>query len=464
MKRILSIAFIATTFLTPTFASSSDLAAKLTKFHRVISSQTFDFEAKKSGDGYDVAIKPLVMPYKDLFKKDATIHIKVDEGPLITSPSFGFGKAGLQASGALADLLRSDIANDIKKTFKDGIKYKLTGKVSFGDDLREHIEVEPLEYKGKDSVVKVSKSSFDIKGNLDKIIPTTSGKIDYIKVLPNSKNEGFELNNFTFNSQATEPPLDGYIIFGKNHMEVEHFNFKAKAQNQFLNIDGKIKIDGDIKKVSNKLCNFHMKEEVSTDNKDTIALLKGVKRNLFELNLQNVGIDGLVGLIKLQKEQEQIQEELIKASKKNDDVAMQKAIVKLTDLNNKLVPIYNSFMISGKSRIIANLELESDKLSYIKVNLLYKAAPISGDISSAFILLAAQGLAIFDGDIEAKVDGTLANSINPMASLILGMLQSKGLITMKNGVYELKAKLKDGKVIINNKSYTLQELTAAILQ
>jgi len=143
---------------------------------------------------------------------------------------------------------------------------------------------------------------------------------------------------------------------------------------------------------------------------------------------------------------------------------MQKAIVKLTELNNKLVPIYNSFMISGKSRIIANLELESDKLSYIKVNLLYKAAPISGDISSAFILLAAQGLAIFDGDIEAKVDGTLANSINPMASLILGMLQSKGLITMKNGVYELKAKLKDGKVIINNKSYTLQELSAAILQ
>ncbi len=464
MKRLLTFTFIASTLMTPIFASSSDLAAKLTTFHKVISSQTFDFEAKKSSDGYDVVIKPLVMPYKNLFKKDATIHIKVDEGPLITTPSFGFGKAGLESDGALADLLREDIASDIKKTFKDGIKYKLTGKVSFGNDLNEKIEIEPLEYKGRDSVVKVSKTVLNIKGNLDKIIPTTSGKIDYIKVIPNSKNEGFELDNLTFNSQATEPPLDGYLVFGKNHMEIEHFNFKAKAQNRFLNIDGKIKIDGNIKKVSNKLCNFYLKEEVTTNNKDTIALLKGVKRNLFEIDFQNIGIDGLLGLIKLQKEQEAIQEELIKASQKNDDIAMQKAIVKLTDLNNKLVPIYNSFMLKDKSRIVAKLELESDKINYIKVNLLYKAEPISGDISSAFIMLAAQGLAIFDGDIEAKVDGTLANSINPMASLIFGMLQSKGLITMKNGVYELKAKLKDGKIIINNKSYTLQELSATILQ
>lgn len=49
-----------------------------------------------------------------------------------------------------------------------------------------------------------------------------------------------------------------------------------------------------------------------------------------------------------------------------------------------------------------------------------------------------------------------------MAALFLDMLKTKGLITINNDVYHLKGSLKDGKIIINGKAYTLQELVAVV--
>jgi len=45
---------------------------------------------------------------------------------------------------------------------------------------------------------------------------------------------------------------------------------------------------------------------------------------------------------------------------------------------------------------------------------------------------------------------------------VLDMLKSKGLASVTNGVYELKATLKGGNIIINGKSYTLQELSRTL--
>ena len=462
MKRLFLYPIFVVVFTNLIYANN--LAQKIVKFHNTIFNNAINFVAKESKNGYEITIKPISYPYNTFLKDNATIHIAVDEGPLILNPSFGIGKAGLEANIDILNILNSDIAIPLKRKFKDGLKYKYIGKISFDNDLDESFEFKPINLINDDTNISISKGKFNISSNLDEIKPTFSANIDYIKLTPTTNLDSYiEFDNIKYVAKATNPPVENYLLFVDSKIDFGKIIIKYNDRG-LVYVEGSLSLVGNIEKVNETLSNFTLKEEFKTANKDTIALFKGVKSNSFEFSLKSVGTKGLIGLIKLQEEQDNIQQELIKASKNNDDIAMQKAIIKMSELSNKFVYVFNDLLIGGKSKIVSTLKLNSDNTSYIKLDLLYKGKPLSGNITSALILLGAQGLNLFDGNIEAKIDSNLANSINPMSSLILGMLQSKGLIKMKNGIYELKAKLKDGKVIINNKSYTLQELSATLLQ
>jgi len=463
MKKIILPAFIATTLVTTIFANSNDYADKIAKLHTILSGNAFEFTPIKAKDGYDIKISSKNAIYKDVFNPNAKIHISVDEGPLITSPSFGFGKAGLKATGAIADIFNDKIASDIKKNFKDGIKYDLTGKVSFGDELKESIKIEPLSIADNDAKIEMSQTLINLTADLDKMISSYSLKLDSFKFTPaNKPKEGVELKDVFMDYKGTQAPIDGLMLFGTSKVSIGNILLKVKTPKKDINISGKLDIVGDVKKVDKDYLDFIMKQSFSTEDKDTIALSKGVKAQSFDLELKNLGIKGMVDFMKLSKEQQELSSKMVEASKKNDDVALQKAIVEIEDINNKLVPIFNELIKKDKTKIVTDLELTSDKTSFVKLNLTYEGKPLQGNINSAFITLAAQGLNLFNGDINIKLDGNLANSLYPMSALVLGMLQSKGFATMKNGVYELNAKLKDGKVLINGKSYTLQELTRSL--
>ena len=463
MKRIIIPAFIATSLVTTIFANSNEMANKIAKLHTKLSGDAFEFKSIKAKDGYDISISSKNPLYKDIFNSKAKIHISVDEGPLITTPSFGFGKAGLKANGAIADIFNQEISTNIKKTFKDGIKYDLTGKVSFGDELKEHIAIEPLSIVDKDTKIDMSKTLINLTANLDKMISSYNVELKSLKITPPQKQgKGVSLKDIYLDYKGTEAPIDGFMIFGDSKVQIGNVNMNLKSPRGDVKFNGKMDISGSVKRVNKELLDFSMKEGFSTNDKDTIALTKGVKAQSFDLELKNLGIKGMVDFMKLTKEQQDLSAKMLEASKKNDDVALQKAIIELQDFNNKLVPVINELIKKDKTKIVTDLELTSDKTSFVKLNLTYEGEPLQGNINSAFITLAAQGLNLFNGDINIKLDGNLANSLYPMSALVLVMLQSKGFATMKNGVYELHAKLKDGKVLINGKSYTLQELTRSL--
>ena len=198
-------------------------------------------------------------------------------------------------------------------------------------------------------------------------------------------------------------------------------------------------------------------------NTNTIALAQGIKKTELDLELKNAQIDGILGLAKLSQEIDKLQNDLTQASMKNDDIALQKALVKMNELTStKSVDIYNKVMVKDKTRLKLDFSLDGEKRSFLKLDLLYKANPISGNIQSAMIELAAQNLAVADGTFEVQLDSTMATAVNPFAMIALDMLKAKGFATVKNGVYHLKGELKGGKIVINGKAYTLQELSRAL--
>ena len=461
MKNFRKVVLVSTV-LSSFLMAGDDIMIKVTNFYNTLTNHAFNFKAIKSGDGYDLHIEPNNYAYKEIFNPDAKIHISVDEGPTVTKPKFTFAKAGLVAESEIISIFNKQIQDDIKKDLKNPPKLKYSAILGFGDNLKENITIEPFVVDSKDMKVDSSKVEITTDIDLSKFVGDMNLKYDHFIMQPKDEPGIFKISNVEAKSKIVEPPVEGFFLFSESSLNVGNIEMSA-SKPQKVKFKFSLNAASGAKKVSDILSDITMLMDVKTNDIDTIALAKGVKESKNKFEFKNIGTQGLVELIKLTKKMEEAQNEMALASKsKNDEKALAKYLATMDEINNKLVPIFNSTFIKDKSKIIADLELFSNKVSYIKLDLTYKAEPISGSLNSAFISLAAQGLAIVDGDIDVKVDKDLATTINPFALIVLDMLKVKGLASEKNGIYELKATLKGGNVIINGKSYTLQELTRVL--
>ena len=463
MKKLALIA-IAGLFLTSSVnAKDANVVEKIMQCNTTLTNGALIFSAQKSGDGYDVRIKPQNKTYSVIFNKDAKFHISVDEGPVITTPSFTFGKAGLKANGDALSIFSKELLSDIDKKLKKHPQFTYEGKVSFGGELSSKSVIDGITINDTDT--KFNTSNFTITNSMD--IESCIGKMEIsipsIDIEDNKGKGNLNAKNIALTSEITEKPIDGIALFGSSSIKVKEISFKDKIGQKAVDVKFSLNIDTESKKVNNKYMDITVKLNSKALNTNTIALAQGIKKTELDFELENTQIDGILDLVKLSKELEKIQNDLAESSAKNDDIAMQKALLKMNELTStNTVAIYNKVMIKDKTRLKLDFSLEGEKKSFAKLDLLYKANPISGNIQSAMIELAAQNLAVADGTFEVQLDSTMASAVNPFAMLALDMLKAKGFATVKNGVYHLKGELKGGKIVINGKAYTLQELSRAM--
>jgi len=462
MKKIVFSTIIALNLATFAQASDSDVVSKIAQCYTATTNGSLEFKAQKSADGYDMLIEPKNKTYKMLLKKDAKIHLKVDEGPLITTPSFGFGKAGIVSSGNILDILSSDLKEAIDTKLKEQLKYKYEAKVSFGGELDSKTVFDAVTVDDNDTYFKTSKAIINSTMDIDSCIGKTVIKIDSIELIPNNKRGVLKIDGLELSPQMTEKPVGSIALFAKSSLKVDKLSFEDKGFGKEINATFSALLNGEVKRVDDKYLNLIYSINAKALDVDTIALAKGIKEAKFNFELDNSEIDGILELLKLSQKLEEAQDKMLEAK---TDVERQKAIIEYTDLTTtKIVPIYNKIFVKDKTRLKLNLELSGDKTSFVKADLLYKADPVQDNMQSAMITLMAQNLAIVDGTIEIQVDKDLASSINPFALIGLDLLKAKGFATEKNGIYHLKAELKGGKIIINGKAYTLQELSQMSLQ
>ncbi len=457
MKKIFFIIFSITFVLSEIGAKNNDYMNKIIKLWSLKTNGLIEFNATKSSDGYNLIISPKNSFYKAIFSNNP-IKIKVDEGPIITTPSFTFGSAGLVATGNALELFNSELTKDIKNSLKVTPKYKYEAVVSFGDEYKSTFIIEPLIIEDNNTHIKSSKILLNSKYDLDTYTGSETLNIDKILLEPKNRNSLLKLNSITLHTDIPQEPVDNIMLFGKSKLDIKEVYFKSK------NIETKFTLSmlGSSLRVDKDLLDVKIGYDISALDEKTIALSKGVKESKLDLAFKNLGIKGFVELIKLNKKLEDINQKLVEASKKGDDIAMQKAILQSQELANKLVPIWNNTLKTNKSKISLDLELISTKKSYIKLDLTYKGKPLSGDLQSAMISVAAQQLNLFDGTFDIALDSQLATTINPFAIMGLDLLKNKNLAKFKDGIYYLKGQLKGGKIIINGKAYTISELSKAL--
>ena len=463
MKKLALVAIIGLSLTSSVNAKDANVVEKIMQCNNSLTNGALIFNAQKSGDGYDVSIKPQNKTYNIVINKDAKIHISVDEGPLITTPSFSFGKAGLKASGDALAIFSKVLLGDLDKKLKKHPQFTYEGKVSFGGELNSKSVIDGVIINNNDTMFKTSNFTITNSMDIDSCIGKMDMKIPSVEVTNKSAKGNFNAKDIELTSEITEKPVDGVALFGITNIKAKEISFKDKIRRKNIDAKFSLNMDSESKKIDDKYMNIAVKFGSESLNTNTIALAQGIKKTELDFKLENTQIDGILDLVKLSKELEKVQSDLADSRVKNDDVAMQKALLKMNELTSaNTVGIYNKVMVKDKTRLKINFSIEGEKRSFVKLDLLYKANPISDNIQSGMIELAAQNLAVADGNFEVQLDSTMATAINPFAMMGLEMLKAKGFATVKNGVYHLKGELKGGKIVINGKAYTLQELSRAM--
>jgi|AAUQ01.1.fsa_nt_gi hypothetical protein len=216
----------------------------------------------------------------------------------------------------------------------------------------------------------------------------------------------------------------------------------------------------EILKIDNSKLNIFTDIDLSSDDVNTILLTRGIKELDTSIKLRSLGTKGLIELVKVSEEMNRLEREF-RLKGQTPDITAQ-YLAKMGEISGKLVTIFNQIVKKDETRLELDVKVFDTATSFIKLNLVYKADPLQGDVNSATISLLSKGLAIFDGTFDIQVSRNLAVAINPFATIVLDMLKNKGLVSENGGIYTLKGELKDGKIVINGKAYTIEELSKVL--
>ncbi len=460
MKRVIFLALLIAEFAV---ANEQSVIDRVLHTYNIKTNRAFEFNATKSGEGYDITVSSRNPALKEIINSKF-MHINVDEGPIVTTPEFTLAKAGLSAKGSIFDFFAPEAVADINKSLKEKIQYNYEGIVSFGGELKEKFTIAPIE-NITDKGVKFSSSSLEAKGttDLETLKGTTTIKLEHLTVSDKSTNGEATLKDLKIENTITDEPVDSILLFGDTSFNVKEFSFKARNINKPIEAKMTLHMGSSIKKVDKEFLNGEFNLEVKALDAKTIALLQGVQSSKLNILFKNFGTQGVLEFLKLSQKLQEINADMAAASKSGNDIELQKAIIESTDMANSLVPIVNKLLIKDKSGFKIDWQLHSTKESFVKVDLLYKGEPLSGNnMQSAFISLMAQQLALVDGSFDIALERSLIVKMNPLSILFLDMLKQKGFISVKDSVYRVKGELKGGKIILKGKAYTIEELTRAL--
>jgi hypothetical protein len=460
MKKAVVSAIFALGFSLLSAQSAMD---KIVAMYNLKTNGAFELNATKSGDGYDLTFTSAEPVYKEIFNSKL-MHVSYDDGPIVTSPEFTLASAGLSAEGSIFDFFTPDFAQNLKKGIKGDVKYSYEGIVSFGGELKEEFTVEPIKDAG-DAELKISASKLEIKSktDLETLKGETKVELESLTIKDKVKNGELSLKDIEGENIITEAPVDGVVLFGKTALHIKELGLKGQSGAKKIDAKFALDIGSEIRKVDEKLLDAAIAIDYKALDAKSIVLAQGIEKSKLHLGFQNFGITGVVELIKLSQKLEKINAKLSSANQSGNDIEIQKAIIESTELTNSLVPTINHLLLKDKSRLIVDWTMKSKKENFIKLNLLYKGEPLSGNnIQSAMISLMAQQLTLVDGTFDIAMERDLIMQLNPLSLLFLDMAKSKGFVSVKDSVYRVKGELKGGKIIINGKSYTIEELTKAL--
>jgi hypothetical protein len=383
--------------------------------------------------------------------KSIQIDAKIEKGPIFDKD-------------ALVGLIRVTFNQNIRTLLNDdGINpdfsYHYDGLLSFMHIIYEHGNFSNLKYKSDNIFIGIAPLKIysiyipeTLRGNTE--FYTNKVVLNDIKEKKKVEIKEPHISIKNDKLEDDEPP------YGNYHIVSDDISFYENDKD-FLHIASSFSID--IKKSGTNFVDIAMRlDSNKKDSHSSDALMDIVNAFGLKVEFKSLGLDGIRKFYEIDRMSQKLNRDLATALEKKDDVAMQKALVKLDALQNSWADVFNTLLIKNKTKVRVHNEIESNKKSKIDLELTFVGDKLDSQGMGALIALGANSDKLLEGNINLTLDKNILEKVFPEIDLVLGAMASKGLATLKDGIYHLEAQLKDGKIIINGVKYSPKELAILI--
>ena len=444
--------------------NNSGLSLKLLDYNKSFLSSTALLEI-------DIIDPEIIKILEKDFNFPLKMNYNIEHGPLFFKNGFGIGLAKIEHDILLTSIFKKEVKKDLLELFKKDINFHSNMIVSFNKKMNYSIISDSLQFE-KDSN-KFLMTPIRIKGvsNLDNFQGTALLTMKNLLVNKEGTINKFEINDLALDVNIKEL-LDNTLFFGDIELSIKNLIFidEKNPKLEKINLGFNAKIVSE--KVNDTMMNNTFNGEINLENTVLPDELKNLKNLYLTMNLENLGIQGMLELQKSIQKMQKAQNKLLLNMQTKSDEEMSLSLQDFSDLQKNIltniISSMNTLLIKDKTNITYGLDIETRDNQKTKI---MTQVEYTGDID-------------FKGSIEelakkaqAKILTLLALNINidlskehfklvPNANMLqpqIDMAVMQGFVKENNSSYILNGYYKNKELIVNDNNLTSMILPFIIM-
>jgi uncharacterized protein YdgA (DUF945 family) len=400
---------------------------------------------------------------KDTIKLPLVMDYNIEHGPLFFQNGFGVGAAKTHQKIPLSSLLSEEAKEEFLSLIKEDVTLTSDLIISFANNAVFNISSDSINIKKEGNSFMMAPLSAKGNMNLDSFSGTSSMNIASLEIKEDKSQNGLKIDNLQIGVDIDEF-IENSLMAGEIEMSVENLSIKDDNNPQLENIN----IAGDMHIVTKKDSKSTLSTMIDGDIDfkksklpDNLPPLKNIHASM---NMNSVGIEGLMEFQKVTQEMQDTQSKLFSKMQSNSsEEDMQKIFKEFESLQKsmmeKMVHALNTLLVKDKTRIGYAFEIETKDKQKSSANLEMGYTgdiKFEGSMEDIAMKVQQEALNIANLDVNIALSDEHIKSL-PNAEILRQQIQmgvAQGFVKKESGKYILNGYYKNRELMVNDNNLT----------
>ena len=396
-------------------------------------------------------------------KLPIVIKYDIEHGPLFFKNGLGFGTARTHQNIPLSTLLTEKAKKEFFELVKDDIIIKSNMDISFTKNATYTISTNEVNINDEDKNIHMSPLFIKGDHNLETYNGNAALHIESLNFEEEGTKNGLTIQNLNLNIDMDEF-IEKALMLGTIDLSIENLMIKDDSDPKFKNINIATNVHIVTKKDSETTISTELDGDINFKDTKLPNNLPDLKNIHAKMNMQHIGIKGMIEFQKASKEMQEAQSQIFTKMQSNpEEKEMQKIFEEFGTLQQnmmgKIVHSLNTLLVKDKSLIEYGLEIETkdNKKSHANVKVGYTGdIQFNGSIEEITMKVQKQALNLINFNVNIGLDtehiNKLPNTETLKQQIQMGIVQ--GFVKEKNGKYILNGYYKNQELMVNDNNLT----------
>ena len=391
---------------------------------------------------------------------------KIEHGPLFFQNGLGFGLAKIKHHMLLSSIFKDVARKDFLELVKEDINLKTDVIISFSKEANYKMLSDEVKLNLENKTFTMTPLSVTGKSNLESFEGTALMQVNHIEIKEEKSANGIQLHELTLDMDMKEF-LENSLVFGDFGLSIKNLIVKDDTNPKLANID--ISLQGMMRneRTSETMMNSVFEGDIDFKNTLLPDELKTLKSVYLKMNLDNLGIQGMLQFQKSAQAMQEEQSKLIAKMQLDNQGNMEALFTQFgkiqENMMSQIIHSLNDLLIKDKTTIAYALDIETRDThkSQTMAKIGYTGdIKFEGTREELSQKIQKQILSLISLDLDVNLNKNhlklLPNAQSIQPQIQMGVMQ--GFIKDNNSSYSINATYKNKELMVNDNN-----LTATIL-